>query len=272
MESGVPPFSARSLSGGTPHPGATRTVEPLQVQSLQPLQMQPLQVPPNRLGRRGQGSPFYPIRRGEDRSLRAPRTGFRRLEGGSQTQVSGTIFRLFLGMSRRIRFIPDSGALVEVTCRALQSRFLLRPGPTLDAIILGALARAQRRYAVRIIAFFFASNHFHLILEVDDAASIPALGTREPWDTCVQTSPEPGNAGPSSREFAFETLPKSRQPAPHRPPGTLCACFSPQQGASGWRPAATAHRLSTNRVDHPLGHSFLFPYSSKHLSKRLPSL
>ena len=59
-------------------------------------------------------------------------------------------------MSRRIRFIPDGGALVEVTCRALHSRFLFRPGPTLDAIILGALARAQRRYAVRIIAFFFA--------------------------------------------------------------------------------------------------------------------
>ena len=75
-------------------------------------------------------------------------------------------------MSRRIRFIPDSGALVEVTCRALQSRFLLRPGPTLDAIILGALARAQRRYAVRIIAFFFASNHLHLILEVDDARQL----------------------------------------------------------------------------------------------------
>jgi REP element-mobilizing transposase RayT len=75
-------------------------------------------------------------------------------------------------MSRRIRFIPDDGALVEVTCRALQSRFLLRPGPTLDAIILGALARAQRRYAVRIIAFFFASNHLHLILEVDDARQL----------------------------------------------------------------------------------------------------
>ena len=75
-------------------------------------------------------------------------------------------------MSRQLRFIPDSGALVEVTCRALQSRFLLRPGPTLDAIILGALARTQRRYAVRIIAFFFASNHFHLILEVDDARQL----------------------------------------------------------------------------------------------------
>src|ERR1700709_1456112 len=75
-------------------------------------------------------------------------------------------------MSRRIRFIPDHGALVEVTCRALQGRFLLRPGPTLDPIILGALARAHHRYAVRIIAFFFASNHLHLILEVDEARQL----------------------------------------------------------------------------------------------------
>jgi hypothetical protein len=72
-------------------------------------------------------------------------------------------------MPRRLRFIPDPGALVEVTCRALHSRFLLRPGPTLDAILLGALARAQHRYAVRICAFFFASNHLHLLVEVDDA-------------------------------------------------------------------------------------------------------
>src|SRR6185503_555785 len=78
-------------------------------------------------------------------------------------------------MSRQLRFIPDEGALVEVTCRALQSRFLFRPGPTLDAILLGALARAQRRYAVRIIAFFFASNHLHLILEVDDARQLARL-------------------------------------------------------------------------------------------------
>jgi REP element-mobilizing transposase RayT len=75
-------------------------------------------------------------------------------------------------MARRLRFIPDPGALVEVTCRALQSRFLLRPGPALDAILLGALARAQHRYTVRICAFSFASNHLHLIVEVDDARQL----------------------------------------------------------------------------------------------------
>jgi REP element-mobilizing transposase RayT len=73
---------------------------------------------------------------------------------------------------RRLRFIPDPGALVEVTCRALHSRFLLRPGPVLNPVILGALARAKSLYPVRICAFAFLSNHFHLILEVDDARQL----------------------------------------------------------------------------------------------------
>jgi REP element-mobilizing transposase RayT len=73
---------------------------------------------------------------------------------------------------RRLRFIPDPGALVEVTCRALHSRFLLRPGPVLNPVILGALARAKSLYPVRICAFAFLSNHFHLIVEVDDARQL----------------------------------------------------------------------------------------------------
>jgi REP element-mobilizing transposase RayT len=75
-------------------------------------------------------------------------------------------------MSRRLRFIPEEGALVEVTCRALHSRLLFRPSLTLNEIILGALARAKRRYGVRVCFFAFVSNHFHLLLEVDDAQQL----------------------------------------------------------------------------------------------------
>jgi hypothetical protein len=42
----------------------------------------------------------------------------------------------------------------------------------LNAIILGALARAKSLYPVRICAFSFLSNHFHLTLEVDDARQL----------------------------------------------------------------------------------------------------
>jgi REP element-mobilizing transposase RayT len=75
-------------------------------------------------------------------------------------------------MSRQLRFIPDGGALVEVTCRTLQSRFLLRPGRSLDEIIVGVLGRAQRLYKVRCCGYTFASNHFHLLLDVDNALQL----------------------------------------------------------------------------------------------------
>jgi hypothetical protein len=72
-------------------------------------------------------------------------------------------------MSRTIRFIPENGALVEVTIRTFQSRFLLRPNPVLNQIIGGVLGRAQRRLGVRCHGVVFLSNHAHLLLSVDDA-------------------------------------------------------------------------------------------------------
>jgi REP element-mobilizing transposase RayT len=73
---------------------------------------------------------------------------------------------------RRLRYIPDGGALVEVTCRTLQSRFLLRPGQALDELIVGVVGRAQRLSKVRICGYMFASNHFHILVEVDDARQL----------------------------------------------------------------------------------------------------
>jgi REP element-mobilizing transposase RayT len=72
-------------------------------------------------------------------------------------------------MSRRLRFIPEGGALVEVTCRTVHGRFLLLPRPELNEILVGILARAQQRYEVSVCAYVFASNHYHLLLHVQDA-------------------------------------------------------------------------------------------------------
>jgi hypothetical protein len=41
-----------------------------------------------------------------------------------------------MGMSRHLRFIPEGGALVEVTSRTIQGRLLLCPSPKLNDIIL----------------------------------------------------------------------------------------------------------------------------------------
>jgi hypothetical protein len=75
-------------------------------------------------------------------------------------------------MSRPIRYIPERGALVEVTCRTIQARFLLRPSPALNEIVIGVLGRAQRRYEVACHAVVFASNHWHGLFTVDDASKL----------------------------------------------------------------------------------------------------
>jgi hypothetical protein len=71
-------------------------------------------------------------------------------------------------MSRPLRWIPEGGSLVEVTCRTLQGRLLLLPSEELNEIIVGILARAKRLYEAKICGFAFASNH-HLLLGVEDA-------------------------------------------------------------------------------------------------------
>jgi hypothetical protein len=51
-------------------------------------------------------------------------------------------------MARPLRFVPEDGGLVEVTCRTIQARLLLRPSPVLNEMIVGALGRAPRLYQV----------------------------------------------------------------------------------------------------------------------------
>jgi hypothetical protein len=60
-------------------------------------------------------------------------------------------------MPRSIRFIQEEGALVEVTDRTVQARFLLVPSPQLNEILLGVLG---------------LSSHLHLLVRVDDALQL----------------------------------------------------------------------------------------------------
>ena len=75
-------------------------------------------------------------------------------------------------MSRRLRFIPEEGAPVEVTCRALHSRLLFCPRPLMNEIIIGTLARAKRRHKVRVCFFVCLGNHMHLLLWTEDAREL----------------------------------------------------------------------------------------------------
>jgi REP-associated tyrosine transposase len=77
-------------------------------------------------------------------------------------------------MGRTLRFIPP-GSLVEVTCRTIQGRLLLRPSRDLNEIALGILARAARLHGVGVVAFVFLSNHCHLLLTADDAKQLASF-------------------------------------------------------------------------------------------------
>src|SRR3954451_13073613 len=72
-------------------------------------------------------------------------------------------------MSRKLRFVPYARTLISITCRTVQGRFLFRPGPQLNDVVLGVLGRAQRRYETTISAVFVMSSHVHMLLVVDDA-------------------------------------------------------------------------------------------------------
>jgi REP element-mobilizing transposase RayT len=74
-------------------------------------------------------------------------------------------------VARPLRYAP-ARSVVEVTARTVGSRFLLRPDPTTNDLILGVLGRAQHLFRVRVFAVAVMSNHIHALLGVDHAAQL----------------------------------------------------------------------------------------------------
>jgi REP element-mobilizing transposase RayT len=75
-----------------------------------------------------------------------------------------------MGYPRRW-FQPN--VMYEITTRTVQERFLLRPSAEGRALILGVIARAQALYpSIRIFAFVFLSNHYHMLLDSQRGAEI----------------------------------------------------------------------------------------------------
>jgi len=67
------------------------------------------------------------------------------------------------------RYVPEGGALVEITYRTVQGRYLLRPGPAVNELVVGVLARAQELCpTVELIGIVVLSNHLHLLLWVEN--------------------------------------------------------------------------------------------------------
>ncbi|HKI04671.1 MAG TPA: transposase, partial [Thermoanaerobaculia bacterium] len=75
-------------------------------------------------------------------------------------------------MPRPLRWIPEDGSLVEVTCRTVHGRYLLCPSRNLNEIVVGILARAKRMFEMKICSLIFTSNHYHMMLWVQDAEQL----------------------------------------------------------------------------------------------------
>ncbi len=71
-------------------------------------------------------------------------------------------------MARRPRCIPPR-SLVEVSCRAIGGRLLLRPSDEVNEIISGILARYARIHEMRVVFWVVLSGHYHGLLIPNDA-------------------------------------------------------------------------------------------------------
>lgn len=81
---------------------------------------------------------------------------------------------VLVGIVRPLRYLPP-GHLVEVTSRTIHGRLLLRPDHATCDLIKGVLGRAQALYEMRIVAFVFLSNHFHLLLLPDSTQQMASF-------------------------------------------------------------------------------------------------
>ena len=71
-------------------------------------------------------------------------------------------------MARDIRYLPRPHALVELTVRTIQRRYLLRPSTRLNQLVVGVIAHAQDETGMRLHALAVMSNHMHLLASPRD--------------------------------------------------------------------------------------------------------
>ena len=64
---------------------------------------------------------------------------------------------------------------MEITCRTVQRRFLLKPSEALNDRIVGVIGRALEMYPVELYLFVVLSNHMHLILSAQDSETISSF-------------------------------------------------------------------------------------------------
>jgi len=74
-------------------------------------------------------------------------------------------------MEREPRYF-EPHALVEVTTVTIQNRFLLRPSPEVNDLVVGVFGRAQRQLDMPIVCLTVLSSHYHVLTVPRDPAHL----------------------------------------------------------------------------------------------------
>ncbi|MCP4055433.1 MAG: hypothetical protein GY739_20815, partial [Mesoflavibacter sp.] len=80
-------------------------------------------------------------------------------------------------MSWPLRYVPEGGALVEITLNCIQGRYLLRPDKRgrVNELVLGVVGRAQRLYEMPLVGISALSSHIHLLAIPEDAKQMASF-------------------------------------------------------------------------------------------------
>ena len=72
---------------------------------------------------------------------------------------------------RPLRRSLPSG-LYEITTRVANGQLLAKPTPEVNDLILGVIGHAMRAHQVKLHAFVFLSNHYHLLVSIPDSKTM----------------------------------------------------------------------------------------------------
>lgn len=110
------------------------------------------------------------------------------------------------------RYVPHN-ALIEISAKTFQDRFLLRPSRKLNRIIVGALAYGQLRHPeIEIHAVTVLSNHYHMLLTPGDAGNLAAFMNLVQSKIAREVQILHGWSGSVWRRKSYTSVPVSDEP------------------------------------------------------------
>lgn len=68
--------------------------------------------------------------------------------------------------------MQNNPAIFEITTKTIHSRFLLKPSQKLNKLIIGTIAKAVKKYDVKLFMFVVLSNHMHMLIQPENVTQM----------------------------------------------------------------------------------------------------